>query len=77
MPSASDWCLDSGSFYHCTNDMNDFLDGKYTTVDSGVMVGDGRVLKGHALGNVRLPVIGKDGRETQITFTDVLYVPYP
>jgi transposase InsO family protein len=28
-----------------------------------------------ALGNVRLPVIGKDGRETQITFTDVLYVP--
>jgi hypothetical protein len=75
MPSASDWCLDSGSFYHCTNDMNDFLDGKYTTVDSGVMVGDGRVLKGHALGNVRLPVIGKDGRETQITFTDVLYVP--
>jgi transposase InsO family protein len=75
MPSASNWCLDSGSFYHCTNDMNDFLDGKFTTVDSGVMVGDGRILKGHALGSVKLPVIGKDGRETQITFTNVLYVP--
>jgi hypothetical protein len=75
MPSASNWYLDSGSFYHCTNDMNDFLGGKYTTVDSGVMIGDGRVLKGHALGNVKLPVIGIDGRETQITFTDVLYVP--
>jgi hypothetical protein len=75
MPSASNCCLDSGSFYHCTNDMNDFLDGKYTTVDSGVMVGDGRVLKSHALGNVKLPVVGKDGRERQIAFTDVLYVP--
>jgi hypothetical protein len=39
------------------------------------MIGDGRILKGHALGNVRLPVISKDGRETQITFTDVLYMP--
>ena len=74
-PSASDWCLDSGSFYHCTNDMNDFVDNKYVTVDSGVMVGDSRILKGHALGNVKLPVVGKSGTVTDVTFTDVLYVP--
>jgi transposase InsO family protein len=73
--SASDWCLDSGSYYHCTNDMNDFMDNKYVTVDSGVMVGDSRILKGHALSNVMLPVRGIDGRITEITFTDVLYVP--
>jgi hypothetical protein len=74
-PSSSDWCLDSGSYYHCTNDMNDFVDNKYVTVDSGVMVGDSRILKGHALGNVKLPVVGKSGTVTDITFTDVLYVP--
>lgn len=74
-PTTASWCLDSGSYYHCTNDMSDYVDNKYVTVDSGVMVGDGRILKGHALGNVMLPVIGKDGRTTQITFTDVLYVP--
>jgi hypothetical protein len=55
--SASDWCLYSGSFCYCTNDMNDFVDNRYVTVDSGVMVGDGRILKGHALGNVKLPQI--------------------
>jgi hypothetical protein len=73
--SASDWCLDSGSYYHYTNDINDFVDNKYVTVDSGVMVGDSRILKGYALGNVMLPVRGIDGTTTEITFTDVLYVP--
>jgi hypothetical protein len=43
--------------------------------DCVVMVGDSRILKGHALGNVKLPVIGKSGTVTDVTFTDVLYVP--
>jgi hypothetical protein len=73
--SASDCCLDSGSYYHYTNDINDFVDNKYVTVDSGVMVRDSRILKGYALGNVILPVRGIDGTTTEITFTDVLYVP--
>jgi hypothetical protein len=74
--SASDWCLDSGSYYHYTNDMNDFVDNKYVAVDSGVMVGDSRILKGHTLSNVILPVKGIDSTTTEITFTDVLYTPY-
>jgi hypothetical protein len=73
--SASDWCLDSGSYYHYTNDKNDFVDNKYVTVDSGVIVSDSRILKGHALGNVILPMIGINGTTTEITFTDVLYMP--
>jgi hypothetical protein len=51
------------------------VDGKFISVDTGVMISDGRILKGYTLGNVRLPVISKDGREIQITFTDVLYMP--
>jgi hypothetical protein len=51
------------------------VDGKFTTVDTRVIISDSRILKGYALGNIRLPMIGKDGRETQITFTDVLYIP--
>ena len=43
--------------------MNDFVDGKYTTVDSGVIISDSRILKGHTLGNVKLPMISKDGKE--------------
>jgi hypothetical protein len=73
--SASEWCLDSGSYYHYTNDINDFIDNKYVTVDSGIMVGDSRILKGHAISNVILPMKGIDGTTTEITFTDVLYVP--
>jgi hypothetical protein len=44
--------------------MNDFVDKKYVTVDSGVMVGDSRILKGYALRNVMLPVRGIDGTTT-------------
>jgi hypothetical protein len=55
--------------------MNDFVDNKYVTIDSGVMVGDSRILKEHAFSNVKLPVRGIDGRIIEITFTDVLYVP--
>jgi hypothetical protein len=51
------------------------VDNKYVTVDSGVMVSDSRILKGHALGNVMLPITGINGTTTEITFTDVLYVP--
>jgi hypothetical protein len=62
--SASDWCLDSGSYYHYTNDINDFIDNKCVTVDSGIMVRDSRILKGYALRNVILPIRGIDGTTT-------------
>jgi hypothetical protein len=54
--------------------MSDFV-GDHTTVDSGVNIGDGRILKRYALGSVCLPVIGKDDSVTKITFTNALYVP--
>jgi hypothetical protein len=72
--SASDWYLDSGSYYHYINDINDFIDNKYVTVDSGVMVRDSRILKGYALRNIMLPVRGIDGTTTQVTFTDIVYM---
>jgi hypothetical protein len=55
--------------------MNDFMDDKYVTVDSGVMVGDSRILKGYALSNIILPMKGIDSTTTEFTFTDVLYIP--
>lgn len=72
--SAKDsWCFDSGAVYHITNDLNDF--DEYTAVDSGVVVGDNRPLKGFAVGKATLPLVGIDGSITPVTFTDVLYVP--
>jgi hypothetical protein len=55
--------------------MNDFVHNKCVTIDSGVMVRDNRILIGQVLGNFMLPVIGKYGTTTQVTFTYVLYVP--
>jgi hypothetical protein len=59
--STSDWYLDSGSYYHYINDINDFVDNKYVTVDSGVMVRNSRILKGYAPRNIMLPIRGIDG----------------
>lgn len=47
LPGKNSWCFDSGAVYHITNDLNDF--DEYTAVDSGVVVGDNRPLKGFVL----------------------------
>jgi hypothetical protein len=69
----NEWCYDSGSGYHCTNDLSNLKD--YHPVDAGVRVGDNRPLKGYYLGSTTLELVALDGSTTPVTFTKVLYVP--
>jgi hypothetical protein len=68
-----EWCYDSGSGYHCTNDLADLKD--YYPVDTGVRVGDNRPLKGCYIGYTEMELIAPNGSTTPVKFTNVLYVP--
>lgn len=67
------WLWDSGAHCHCTNSLIGFTNR--VPVDSGVIVGDNRPLRGLYLGDVLLPCLAPDGSITPVTFTNVLYVP--
>jgi hypothetical protein len=67
------WLWDSSAHCYCTNSLIGFTNR--VPVDSGVIVGDNRLLRGLYLGDVLLPCLALDGSITLVTFTNVLYVP--
>ncbi|KAI6787438.1 hypothetical protein KC343_g10664 [Hortaea werneckii] len=71
--TSDEWCYDSGSGYHCTNDLADLKD--YHPVDAGVRVGDNRPLKGYYMGYTEMELVAPNGSTTPVKFTNVLYVP--
>jgi hypothetical protein len=71
--TTDEWCYDSGSGYHYTNDLADLKD--YYPVDTSVRVGDNRPLKGYYMGYTEIELITPNGSTTPVKFTNVLYVP--
>ena len=67
------WLGDSGASYHRTNNLKGMVDLK--TIDSKITIGNGKQLTSTKMGNKRVTVIHKNGTKTNVTLTNVKYVP--
>ncbi len=69
------WIVDSGATCHMANDNTMFSELKVLSTPQDVTIGDGRSLKGTAIGTVKLETLLPNRGTKKCTLSDVLLVP--